>query len=62
MENSQIKESEKLDKYRDFARDLKNLWNIKEDRNINNKILGTIPKNLEKKTSELEIHRRIETI
>ena len=57
------KESEKLEKYVEFAKKLKRLRFMKV--RVNLIIIGdfgTIPKDLEKKLVELEIRGRIETI
>ena len=58
-----MKESEKIDKYLDLAREPRKLWNMRV------KVvpivigdLGTIPRALEKNLGELEIRGRIETI
>ena len=58
-----MKESEKIDKYLDLARELKKLWNMKvKVVPIVIGALGTIPKALEKSLDKLEIRGRIETI
>ena len=58
-----MKESEKIDKYLDIARELKTLWNI---RVIMMPIilgaLGRVPKGLERRLEQLKIKGRIETI
>ena len=58
-----MKESEKINKYLDLARELRKLWNMKV------KVvpiviggLGTVPKGLENSLGELEIRGRIETL
>ena len=52
------KESEKLDKYLDFARDLKKLWNMKVTViSIVVGMFGTVYKSLEKKLEELKIRK-----
>ena len=58
-----IKESELLDKYLDFARDLKTkLWNMKVIGILNVVgIIETVPKDLEKRLGELNIRGRTET-
>ena len=56
-----IKESEKVDKYLDLAKDLIKLWNRKVMViPIAVGALGTVPKDLEKRLRELKIKRRIE--
>ena len=56
-----VKESKKLNKYLDLARELKKLWNMEVT--VTSVIVGTISKNQEKKSlDELEIRGRIETI
>ena len=58
-----MKESEKIDKYLDLARELKKLWNMTVTVvPIMVGALGTVPKGLEKRLEELEIRRRIEPI
>ena len=59
-----IKESEKIDKYMEFARVLKTLWNMRVMMMIPIVIgvLGTVPKGLERGLEQLEIRGRIETI
>ena len=57
------KEDEKLDKYLNFSRDLKKLWNMKMTViPIVVRALGTVPKNMAKKFHELEIRERNHTI
>ena len=58
-----MKESEKINKSLDLARELRKLWNMKvKIVPIVIGALGTISKALEKNLSELVIRRRIETI
>ena len=58
-----LKKSEKKDKYLDFARELKKLWNMKVTIvPIVIGALGTITKGLLKGLEELEVGRRVETI
>ena len=58
-----VKESEKIEKYLDLARELRKLWNMKvKVIPIVINALGTVPKGLEKNLGELEIRGRIETI
>ena len=55
-----IKESEKIKKYDDLARELKNSGErVGDDVVI---ALGTVSKQLEKRLEELEVRRRIETV
>ena len=56
-----IKESEKINKYIDLARELRKLWNMKVVPIVIG-VLGTVPKSLEKNLGELEVRGRIETI
>ena len=58
-----LKENEKKDKYLDFARELKKLWNMKV-RIVPIVIgaLGTITKGLLKGLEDLKIGGRVETI
>ena len=51
----QIKESEKLDKFTDFAWEFKNVVEQDGDGNTNHRALGTEPKNVKKKLRELKI-------
>ena len=58
-----MKESEKIDKYLDLARELKRLWDMKMT--VIPTIvgtLGTILKSLEKSLKDLEIRGRIKII
>ena len=58
-----IKESEKIDKYLDFARELKKLWNMKMM--VVPIVVGaleTVSKGLEKRLEELKIRERTDTI
>ena len=58
-----LKESEKKDKYLDFARELKTPWNMKVTIvAIVIGALGTVTKGLLKGLEELEVSRRVETI
>ena len=58
-----LKESEKKDKYFDFPRELKKLWNMKVTIvPIVIGALGTITKGLLKGLEDLEVGRRVETI
>ena len=58
-----VKESEKLYKYLDLAKVLKNLWDMKVTvKPIIFRAFGTVPKDVEKRLGELEIKRRLETI
>ena len=58
-----LKESEKKDKYLDFARELKKLWNMKVTIvPIVIGALGTITKGLFKVLEDLEVGRQVETI
>ena len=58
-----LKESEKKDKYLDLARELKKLWNMKVTIvPIVIGALGTITKGLLKGLDDLEFGRRVETI
>ena len=58
-----IKESGKIDKYLDLARELKNLWNMKVTViQITIRTLGTVSKGLEKRLGKLESKGKIETI
>ena len=58
-----VKESEKIDKYLDLARELKKIWNMRvKVVPIVIGALGTVPKGLERSLDELEIRGRIETI
>ena len=58
-----LKESEKKDKYRDLARELKKLWNMKVTIvPIVISALGTVTKGLLKGLEDLEFSRRVETI
>ena len=58
-----LKESEKKDKYRDLARELKKLWNMKITIvPIVIGALGTITKGLLKGLEDLEVGARVETI
>ena len=55
-----MKESEKINKYLDLARDLKKLWNMKVTvMPIVVGVLGMAPKGLERRLEELEIRGRI---
>ncbi len=55
-----MKKGEKLNKYLELSREMKNLWNIKVS--IFVVAIGTFSKNLEKKLSEQEIREEIKTI
>ena len=58
-----IKESEKISKYLDLARELKKMWNMKMT--VIPIVIGTLGKELKglvKRLDELEIRGRIETI
>ena len=58
-----LKESEKKDKYFDFARELKKLWNMKVTFiPIVIDALGTVTEGLLKGLEDLEIRGRVETI
>ena len=58
-----LKESEKKDKYLDFARELKKLWNMQVTIiPIVIGVLGTVSKGQVQGLKDLEIRRRIETI
>ena len=58
-----MKESEKINKNLDLARELRKLWNMKvKVVPIVIDALGMVPKALEKNLGELEIKGRIETI
>ena len=58
-----LKECEKKDKYLDFARELKKLWNIKVTIiPIVIGAFGTVTKGLLKGQEDLEVGRRVETI
>ena len=58
-----MKESKKIDKYLDLARELKMLWNMRVMViTIVVDELGTVPKYLEKRGAKLDIRRRIKTI
>ena len=58
-----IKEKEKINKYLDFARGLKKLWNLMVIAiTIVVGVLGTVIKCLEKRAEELKTRGRIETI
>ena len=58
-----MKESKKIDKFLDLARELKNLWNIRVMViPIVVGTLGMVPKGLELRLGELEMRGRIETI
>ena len=58
-----LKESEKKDKYLDFAKELKKLWNMKVTIiPIVIGALGTVIKGLVKEVEDLEIRGRVETI
>ena len=58
-----IKENEKRDKYLDFARELKKLWNMKAMViPIVIGAFGTVPRCLLRGLEELEIEGRAETI
>ena len=58
-----LKESEKRDKYRDFARERKKLWNMKVTViPIVTGALGTVTKGLVKGLEDLEISGQVETI
>ena len=58
-----LKESEKIDKYLDLARELKRLWNMKVTIvSIVIGALGTITKGLLKGLEDLEIGGQVETI
>ena len=58
-----LKECEKKDKYLDFARELKKLWNMKVTIVlIVIDAFGTITKGLLKGLEDLEVGRRVETI
>ena len=58
-----INESEKINKCRDFFKELKKLWNMKvKEIPIEIGALGTIPSDMEKKLMELEIRGRMETL
>ena len=57
-----LKENEKKDQYLDFARGLKNLWNMKVIfLSIASGALGTVTKGLVKGLEDLEIRGRVET-
>ena len=56
-----LKESEKIDKYLDLARELKKLWNVKVTIIVIG-ALGTVPKDLVLGLEDLEIRGRVETI
>ena len=66
MKNSQgikLKECEKKDKYLDFARELKKLWNRKVMIvPIVIGAFGTVTKGLLKGLEDLEVGKRVETI
>ena len=53
-----LKECEKRDKYLDFARELKKLWNIK----VAIILIGTVSNGLVQGLENLEITGRVETI
>ena len=55
-----LKENEKKDKYLDFAKELKKLWDMKETVVVG--ALGTVTKGSVKGREDLEIRRRVETI
>ena len=58
-----MKESEKIDKYLNLARELRKLWNMRVTVvSIVIGTLGTITSSLEKSLDELEIRGTIETI
>ena len=57
-----MKESKKIDKYLDFARMLKKLWNMATVISVLVGTLGTVPEGLGKRLRKLEIRGRIETI
>ena len=58
-----LKESEKRDKYLDFARELKKLWNVKVTIiPIVIVAFGTVSKGLLKGLEDLEVGSRVETI
>ena len=58
-----LKEREKKDKYRDLARELKKLWNMKVTIvPIGIGVLGTVTKGLLKGLEDLEVGGRVETI
>ena len=58
-----LKESEKKDKYRDLARELKRLWNMKVTIIlIMIGAFGPVTKVLLKELENMEIRRRVETI
>ena len=59
----QIKEIEKIDKYLDFANELKKQWDMQMMVIlIVDGALGTIPKGMERGLEQLEMRRRIKTI
>ena len=58
-----LKESEKIDKYLDLARERKNLWNMKVMvMPIVTGALGTVTEGLVQRLKDLEIRGRMETI
>ena len=58
-----LKENEKRNKYLNFARELKKLWNMKVTViPIVIGVLGTVTKGLVKGLEDLEIRGRVETI
>ena len=58
-----LKESEKVNKFMDLARKLKNQWNMKVTVIPSGTgTLGIIAKNLEKRLRELELKERIEIL
>ena len=58
-----MKENEKIDKYLDFARELKKKWNMRAKViPIAVGALGTVPKGLERGLENIEIRGRIATI
>ena len=58
-----LKESEKRDKYLDFARELKKLWNMKVTITlIVIGALGAVTKGLSKGLKDLEVRGRMDTI
>ena len=58
-----LKKSEKKDKYLDFAKELKKLWNMKVTKlPIIIGALGTVTKGLVQELEDLEITGRMETI
>ena len=59
----EIKESEKIDKYLDLARELKELYNMKLTMvPVIVGVPGTVPKGLEKRMEEQEIRGKVEIV